>query len=47
MGPGEMRAVAALIGRALDAPGDEASLARVKGEVQELTRTFPLYPDRV
>ena len=47
MGPGEMRAVAALIGRALDAPGDEASLARVKGEVHELTRTFPLYPDRV
>jgi glycine hydroxymethyltransferase len=47
MGPGEMRAVAALIGRALDAPGDEASLARVKGEVQELTRRFPLYPDWV
>jgi glycine hydroxymethyltransferase len=47
MGPEEMRAVAALIGRVLDAPADEASLARVKGEVQELTRTFPLYPDRV
>jgi glycine hydroxymethyltransferase len=47
MGPPEMRAVAGLIGRALDAPSDEALLARVKGEVVELTRTFPLYPDRV
>src|SRR5512136_481896 len=43
----EMAQVAALIGRVLDAPGDEASLARVKGEVHELTRRFPLYPDRI
>ena len=43
----EMRQVASLIGRVLDAPGDEASLARVKGEVRELTRQFPLYPDRI
>jgi glycine hydroxymethyltransferase len=47
MGPGEMRQVAALIGRVLDAPGDDAVLARVKGEVQDLTRRFPLYPDRI
>jgi glycine hydroxymethyltransferase len=47
MGVAEMRRVAALIGRVLDAPADEASLARVKGEVRELTRQFPLYPDRV
>jgi glycine hydroxymethyltransferase len=47
MGVPEMRRVAALIGRVLDAPTDEASLARVKGEVHELTRQFPLYPDRV
>ncbi|HET8724240.1 MAG TPA: serine hydroxymethyltransferase, partial [Anaeromyxobacteraceae bacterium] len=47
MGTAEMRKVAALIGRVLDAPADEASLARVKGEVHELTRQFPLYPDRV
>jgi glycine hydroxymethyltransferase len=47
MGTAEMRRVAALIGRVLDAPGDDAVLARVKGEVQELTRRFPLYPDRI
>jgi glycine hydroxymethyltransferase len=47
MGVAEMRRVAGLIGRVLDAPADEASLARVKGEVHELTRQFPLYPDRV
>src|SRR5512136_611632 len=47
MGTAEMRQVAALIGRVLDAPADEASLARVKGEVHELTRRFPLYPDRI
>jgi glycine hydroxymethyltransferase len=47
MGTAEMRQVASLIGRVLDAPGDDAALARVKGEVQELTRRFPLYPDRI
>jgi len=47
MGPAEMRTVAALIGRVLDAPGDEKVLARVKGEVHDLTRQFPLYPDRI
>jgi glycine hydroxymethyltransferase len=47
MGVAEMGRVASLIGRVLDAPADEASLARVKGEVHELTRQFPLYPDRV
>ncbi|HVP66351.1 MAG TPA: serine hydroxymethyltransferase [Anaeromyxobacteraceae bacterium] len=47
MGPAEMTRVASLIGRALDAPGDDAVLARVKGEVRELTRQFPLYPDRI
>ena len=47
MGVAEMRLVASLIGRVLDAPGDEASLSRVKDEVRELTRQFPLYPDRI
>jgi glycine hydroxymethyltransferase len=47
MGPAEMGAVARLIGRALDAPADAATLARVKGDVEALTRQFPLYPDRV
>jgi len=47
MGQAEMKTVAALIGRVLDAPGDEASLGRVKGQVEDLTRQFPLYPDRI
>jgi glycine hydroxymethyltransferase len=47
MGVAEMVQVASLIGRVLDAPADEASLSRVRGEVHELTRRFPLYPDRV
>jgi glycine hydroxymethyltransferase len=47
MGVAEMGQVASLIGRVLDAPADEASLSRVRGEVRELTRRFPLYPDRV
>jgi glycine hydroxymethyltransferase len=47
MGVAEMKAVAALIGRALDAPGDEKSLARVRGDVLELCRRFPLYPGLV
>jgi glycine hydroxymethyltransferase len=47
MGVAEMGQVASLIGRVLDAPADDASLSRVRGEVRELTRRFPLYPDRV
>ncbi len=47
MGPAEMATVARLVGRALDAPGDEAVLAAVRGEVRELCRAFPLYADRV
>ena len=43
MGPAEMREVAALIGRALDAPGDDAALAKVRGEVKDLCRRFPMY----
>src|SRR5919201_1893662 len=43
MGAGEMTAIARLIGRALDAPGDEAALAKVRGEVKELCRQFPMY----
>ncbi|HEY6104610.1 MAG TPA: serine hydroxymethyltransferase, partial [Anaeromyxobacteraceae bacterium] len=47
MGAKEMTLVARLIGRALDAPGDEAVLARVRGEVRELCSHFPIYQDRV
>jgi glycine hydroxymethyltransferase len=43
MGTAEMGRVAALIGRALDAPADEAALSKVRGEVKELCRQFPMY----
>ena len=45
-GKGEMVTVASLIGRVLDAPADEASLARVRAEVKELCASFPMYADR-
>jgi glycine hydroxymethyltransferase len=47
MGAPEMKLVAALMGRVLDAPGDEAALARVRGEVKELCSHFPMYSDRM
>jgi glycine hydroxymethyltransferase len=46
MGTREMTLVAHLVGRALDAPTDEATLARVRGEVKELCSHFPMYVDR-
>jgi glycine hydroxymethyltransferase len=46
MGPQEMTKVASLIGRALDAPADDAALAKVRGEVKELCASFPMYVDR-
>jgi glycine hydroxymethyltransferase len=46
-GKAEMVQVASLIGRVLDAPSDEASLARVRAEVRELCARFPMYADRV
>jgi glycine hydroxymethyltransferase len=42
MGRGEMRRVAELIDRALTKQ-DEATLSRVRAEVEELTSAFPLY----
>jgi glycine hydroxymethyltransferase len=42
MGPAEMKRVAELIDQALTHP-DEATLTRVRGEVGELSSTFPLY----
>jgi glycine hydroxymethyltransferase len=42
MGPEEMRTIAKLIDRVLRTE-DEAVWAKVKGEVEELTRAFPLY----
>jgi len=46
MGAREMTLVAALIGRVLDAPADEAVLAKVRGEVKDLCKQFPMYEDR-
>jgi len=46
MGTGEMTRIAALIGRALDAPADEGALAKVRAEVRELCAHFPMYEDR-
>ncbi|HUK66969.1 MAG TPA: serine hydroxymethyltransferase, partial [Anaeromyxobacteraceae bacterium] len=43
MGTAEMARVAELIGRVLDAPSDETVLSRVRGEVKDLCRQFPLY----
>jgi glycine/serine hydroxymethyltransferase len=42
----EMARVAELIDRVLTNLGATAVEARVRGEVQELTSRFPLYPDR-
>jgi glycine hydroxymethyltransferase len=46
MGAREMTLVAALIGRVLDAPTDERILAKVRGEVKDLCKQFPMYEDR-
>jgi glycine/serine hydroxymethyltransferase len=42
-----MAVIAELIDRVLSNIGSESMAARVRGEVQELTGRFPLYPDRV
>jgi glycine hydroxymethyltransferase len=42
----EAEQLANLIADLLDAPGDEAVIERVKGEVAELTAKFPVYGDR-
>jgi glycine hydroxymethyltransferase len=44
-GEPEMRRIAALITRVLDAPEDEARLAAARGETEEMSRRFPLYPE--
>ena len=45
MGPGEMHAIAGLIGRTLRARSDQAEVAAVRSEVAELCGAFPPYPD--
>ncbi|MFT3915368.1 MAG: serine hydroxymethyltransferase [Anaeromyxobacteraceae bacterium] len=47
MGTKEMALVAKLIGRALDAPADDAALAKIRAEVRELCAHFPMYADRM
>jgi glycine hydroxymethyltransferase len=46
MGAREMTMVAVLIGRVLDAPTDASVLAKVRGEVRDLCKQFPMYQDR-
>jgi glycine/serine hydroxymethyltransferase len=43
MGTAEMRRIAHLIDQALT-QRDDATLARIAGEVREMTSSFPLYP---
>ncbi|MCP3169121.1 serine hydroxymethyltransferase [Myxococcus qinghaiensis] len=43
----EMATVGKLIGAALDAAQDDAALARIRGEVKELSQGFPLYASRL
>jgi glycine hydroxymethyltransferase len=47
MREGEMAEIARLVDRALQARGSASIEAEVRGEVQELTDRFPLYPDRL
>ena len=42
----EMAAIAGLIARALERPGDVDELDRIREDVELLCRRFPLYPDR-
>ena len=46
MGAAEMERIAGFIHRVLQSPGDVAELARIRGEVEELCRAFPLYAKR-
>jgi glycine hydroxymethyltransferase len=43
MGPSEMTLIGAMIAESLKSPGDEAAATRIRKQVEELCRTFPLY----
>ncbi len=43
----DMATVATLIGKALDHASDDAVLTKVRGEVAEFTKSFPLYASRL
>ncbi|HUG38468.1 MAG TPA: serine hydroxymethyltransferase [Candidatus Limnocylindrales bacterium] len=47
MKEGEMAQIAALIDRVLSSLGNGSVEAAVRGEVEDLTRRFPLYPERL
>jgi len=47
MGPAQMRTIAKLIVRVLEAPDDEKVTTSVRGEVTELSQEFPLYAGRL
>ncbi|MBU2501415.1 serine hydroxymethyltransferase [bacterium] len=45
MGVEQMKRIASIMDRAVGARDDEAALAALRGESEELCRAFPLYPD--
>ncbi|HOX26660.1 MAG TPA: ribose 5-phosphate isomerase B [Candidatus Krumholzibacteria bacterium] len=45
MGPAEMRRIADLMDRAVASRTDDAALANLRAESEELCRAFPLYPE--
>lgn len=46
MGTDEMRRIGQWIGNILKNPSDESLRTKIRGEVDELTKAFPLYPNR-
>jgi len=44
MGPDQMRQIASIMNRAVEARTDEDALAALRGESGELSQAFPLYP---
>src|SRR3954464_6665678 len=47
MGPSQMKTTPRLIIRVLEKPDDDGELSRVRGEVGDLARQFPLYASRL
>ncbi|MDD2716371.1 MAG: serine hydroxymethyltransferase [Candidatus Wallbacteria bacterium] len=45
MGPEEMKKIAGFVDRALSNNENEEELKKIKAEVKELTKSFPLYPE--
>ncbi len=47
MGKEDMRTIASFINRVLESPKDEENISKVKAEVEELCKRFPLYQNRL